>query len=138
MNVVDAAVSRVLRVKSLSVFEKTYWDVEAAVAANGGVMHRRGGRIAAIESIVLLKKRRGACCRFRKRAVPSSARCQKRGSRYSGPGIQVVDVDGISRVAGPKPSVCGRTRPQIANSTSFPRANLVGTGCQPLRGLAGE
>ena len=142
-DVIDAAVSRVLRAKfQLGLFEHPYADV--ADAERRMPMHRSLARAAAAKSIVLLKNDRNLLPLAKTAtsiAVIGVDADEARLGGYSGPGNDKVSIlAGIKR-AVPSASVRyvpgpGRT---IREFDVIPTSQLSsGTGAQPARGLLGE
>ena len=109
-SIIDAAVSRVLRVKfELGLFEKPYVDPDAAAASNGQPAHRALAREAAAKSIVLLRNEHQRLPL--RKSLPAVAiigvdATEARLGGYSGPGVEKVSiVDGIRRKLGPSANV---------------------------------
>jgi beta-glucosidase len=103
--VIDAAVSRVLRVKfELGLFENPYVDVDRAALANGHADHLALAREAAQKSIVLLKNEGSAlplAKTLRSLAVIGADAAEARLGGYSGPGVRKVSIlDGIREKVG--------------------------------------
>jgi beta-glucosidase len=103
--VIDAAVTRVLRVKfELGLFEQPYVDPDRAASVNGHADHQALARDAARASIVLLKNDRGML------PLPASTKSvavigvdadEARFGGYSGPGVRKVSIlEGIRRALG--------------------------------------
>ncbi len=143
---IDAAVSRVLRVKfELGLFEQPYVDVEAAAVINGHADHRALAREAARASIVLLKNDAHLLPIARpvkSVAVIGSDATEARLGGYSGPGNGSVSIlEGIRRALGPSATVRfapgpGRT---IREFETVPASALASVSAgQEARGLAGE
>lgn len=94
-SVLDATVSRVLRVKfALGLFERPYVDAEQAARWNGHADHLALAREAARAAIVLLKNERvlplpGS---LRSLAVIGSDAVEARLGGYSGPGTRTVSI----------------------------------------------
>ena len=104
MEVIDAAVARVLRVKfELGLFEQPYVDANRAAQANGNQFHRALARDAARQAIVLLKNENGALplsTSMRSIAVIGVDAEEARLGGYSGPGNNKVSIlEGIRRAA---------------------------------------
>ena len=101
VEVVDAAVARVLRAKfELGLFEQPYVDPEEAALRNGHADHRALARESARASIVLLKNDRRTLpldgTKLRTLAVIGADAAEARLGGYSGPGIAKVSIlDGI-------------------------------------------
>jgi len=109
-SIIDAAVSRVLRVKfELGLFENPYVDPDAAAASNGQPEHRALAREAAAKAIVLLRNQHQRLPL--RRSLPAVAvigldATEARLGGYSGPGVEKVPiVDGIRRKLGPSADV---------------------------------
>jgi beta-glucosidase len=105
-DVIDAAVTRVLRVKfELGLFEKPFVSPDRAASFNGHDDHRTLAREAARASMVLLKNERDVLPlpkTLRSVAVIGSDAVEARLGGYSGPGIEVVSIlDGIKSKLGP-------------------------------------
>ena len=143
---IDAAVSRVLRVKfELGLFEQPYVDVEAAAVINGHADHRALAREAARASIVLLKNDAHLLPIARpvkSVAVIGADATEARLGGYSGPGNGSVSIlEGIRRAVGPSATVRfapgpGRT---IREFETVPASALASVSAgQEARGLAGE
>jgi beta-glucosidase len=143
--VIDAAVSRVLRVKfELGLFEQPYVDADAAAAANGRADHGALAREAARASIVLLRNEGGVLPipkTVKSVAVIGADATEARLGGYSGPGSSKVSIlDGIRRALGaarvrfaPGP---GRT---VREFEVVPATALAsGAAGQEARGLAAE
>jgi beta-glucosidase len=97
---IDAAVSRVLRVKfELGLFENPYVDPGEAARWNGHADHRALAREAAQKSIVLLKNERGLlpiAAGLTRIAVIGVDAAEVRLGGYSGPGLEPVSIlDGL-------------------------------------------
>jgi beta-glucosidase len=103
--IIDSAVSRVLRQKfRLGLFENPYVDPALAAEANGNPNHRTLSRLAARESIVLLRNENNVL------PIPSNVSsilvtgpdaAEARLGGYSGPGINPVSIlQGITARAG--------------------------------------
>ena len=146
-DVIDAAVSRVLRAKfELGLFEKPYVDVPAAAAENGSAANRALAREAARASIVLLKNDP------RILPIPKTISSiavigidaeEARLGGYSGPGNSKVSIlDGIRRALGRPVTVRYEPGPgrMIRDFDVVPAAQLSSgpAGQPPVRGLAGE
>jgi beta-glucosidase len=104
-DVIDAAVSRVLRAKfELGLFEQPYVDVEAAARWNGHADHRALAREAAQQSLVLLKNDATTLPvgeSVRSIAVIGTDAVEARLGGYSGPGIAKTSIlDGVRERAG--------------------------------------
>lgn len=104
-SVIDAAVSRVLRVKfALGLFERPYADADSAAHWNGHAEHRALAREAARKSMVLLRNANGALPLRRGLgaiAVIGTDAAEARLGGYSGPGIRRTSIlDGIRAAAG--------------------------------------
>jgi len=145
-DVIDAAVSRVLRAKfELGLFEKPYVDVPAAAAENGSTANRAVARAAADASIVLLKNDARVLplpAGLTSIAVIGVDAEEARLGGYSGPGNNKISIaDGIRQAIGTAATVRyepgpGRT---IREYDVVPAAQLSsGPAAQPVRGLAGE
>ena len=143
---IDAAVSRILRVKfALGLFESPYIDEAAAAATNGSAAHRTLAREAARKSLVLLKNDGGVLPlskSLKSIAVIGLDAEEARLGGYSGPGNSKVSiVDGIRRALAPSALVKyepgpGRT---IREFDLVPTTALASTsGDQSVRGLFGE
>jgi beta-glucosidase len=145
MEVIDAAVARVLRAKfELGLFENPYVDPETAAAANGHAAHQALARQAALESIVLLKNDAEVlpiARTARTIAVIGVDALEARLGGYSGPGSRKVPIlNGIRRAASPASAVSyvpgpGRT---IREFDVIPAAQLSSGPDGRTRGLAGE
>ncbi|HUL72442.1 MAG TPA: glycoside hydrolase family 3 N-terminal domain-containing protein [Vicinamibacterales bacterium] len=143
---IDAAVSRVLRVKfEMGLFERPYVDAEAAAASNGSAAHRALAREAARASIVLLKNDAHLlplATTTRSIAVIGADAQEARLGGYSARGNAVVSIlEGIRHAVsssttvrfGPGP---GRT---IHDVDVVPAEALsTAAGGQQVRGLSGE
>jgi len=143
--VIDAAVSRVLRVKfELGLFEDPYVDGGAAAASNGSAAHLSLAREAARASLVLLKNERATLPvdpGIRSIAVIGMDAEEARLGGYSSPGVEKVSIlDGLRRrfttadiryVPGP-----GRTIRDTVVVPSEQFASRAGGGSAP--GLKGE
>ncbi len=105
--VVDAAVSRVLRVKfELGLFEDPYVDPDRAESANRSSGRRSLAREAAAKSIVLLRNEQRLLPlskELNRIAVIGADAAETRLGGYSGPGIDPVSIlDGIrAKVSSP-------------------------------------
>ena len=142
---IDAAVTRVLRVKfELGLFEQPYVDEAAAAAANGSDAHRLLARQAARESIVLLKNDRGALplAKSATVAVIGVDAQEVRLGGYSGPGVKKTSIlDGVRAAAGSAANVRFEPGPgrAIHEFDTVPATQLSsGPAEKPARGLAGE
>ncbi|MDP4253803.1 MAG: glycoside hydrolase family 3 C-terminal domain-containing protein [Bacteroidota bacterium] len=134
---IDDAVSRVLKAKfEIGLFERPYVPENAAGARGMVKAHKTLARLAAEESIVLLKNERGVLpfrSGIRHIAVIGTDAVEGRLGGYSGPGNGKVDMlDGIKERAGSGVTVtyspgCGR------NATSW-----VVVPESALSGLKGE
>jgi beta-glucosidase len=95
-SVIDAAVSRVLRVKlELGLFENPYVNPDSAAVWNGNARHRALALDAARESIVLLRNERKALplsSSLRSLALIGTDAVQARLGGYSGRGNSVVSI----------------------------------------------
>ncbi len=105
MSEIDAAVSRVLRVKfELGLFEYPYVDADRAADSNGSAEHRALAREAARESIVLLKNDTHVLplSKTMKRVAVIGVDAQEaRLGGYSGPGNDKVSIlDGVRHALG--------------------------------------
>lgn len=146
MDVVDAAVSRVLRAKfELGLFEKPYVDVAAAVTENGSAANRAVARAAAEASIVLLKNDARVLplsLNLKSIAVIGVDAEEARLGGYSGPGNNKISIkDGIREAIGAAATVRYEPGPgrSIREFDVVPAAQLSsGPAAQPVRGLAGE
>ncbi|MFI5177980.1 MAG: glycoside hydrolase family 3 C-terminal domain-containing protein, partial [Vicinamibacterales bacterium] len=142
---IDAAVSRVLRVKfELGLFEHPYVDVEAAAAANGSAAHRALAREAARASIVLLRNEARTLPlaeTSRSIAVIGADARDARLGGYSAHGNAVVSIfEGIQR-AVPSATVQFSPGPgRAVHDVDVVPAEALSSasGGQPVRGLAGE
>ena len=146
MAVIDAAVTRVLRVKfELRLFEQPYVDAGVATATNGSAEHRALAREAAQASIVLLKNdahllplpKTGKSV-----AVIGADAVDARLGGYSGPGNGKVSIlDGIRRALGASATVTFTPGPgRLVRDFDVVPASALSTSQdgQPVRGLAGE
>jgi beta-glucosidase len=146
IDVIDAAVTRVLRVKfELGLFEQPYVDLDAAAAANGRAEHRALAREAARSSIVLLKNDAHVLPLVRtikSIAVIGSDAVDARLGGYSGPGNTKVSIlDGIRRAVGSTATVTFTPGPgrSVREFDVVPASSLsTGASGQETRGLAGE
>jgi beta-glucosidase len=105
IDVVDAAVRRVLRVKfELGLFERPYVEPVDAASTNGRAEHVALAREAARASLVLLKNAHGRlplAKSVRSIAVIGTDASEARLGGYSGPGNNVVSIlDGIRAAVG--------------------------------------
>jgi beta-glucosidase len=145
MEVIDAAVTRVLRAKfELGLFEQPYVDANRAAQANGNQFHRALARDAARQAIVLLKNENGVLplsASMRSIAVIGVDAEEARLGGYSGPGNNKVSIlDGIRRAA-PGATVRYAAGPgrAVREFDVVPASQLSsGPAGQPVRGLAGE
>jgi beta-glucosidase len=143
--VIDAAVSRVLRVKfDLGLFEHPFVDPDAAGAANGSAEHLSLAREAARASIVLLKND-GVLplgSSVRSIAVIGPDATEARLGGYSGPGVAKVSIlDGLRQRLGPRVEIRhvpgpGRVTREVVVVPSGSLAS--GTDGKVARGLRGE
>jgi beta-glucosidase len=146
MDVVDAAVSRVLRAKfELGLFEKPYVDVAVAATENGSAASRAVARAAADASIVLLKNDASVLplsLNLKSIAVIGVDAEEARLGGYSGPGNNKISIkDGIREAIGAAATVRYEPGPgrSIREFDVVPAAQLSsGPAAQPVRGLAGE
>jgi beta-glucosidase len=146
MDVIDAAVSRVLRAKfELGLFEKPYVDVAAAATENGSAANRAVARAAADASIVLLKNDARVLplsLNLKSIAVIGVDAEEARLGGYSGPGNNKVSIrDGIREAIGAAATVRYEPGPSraIREYDVVPAAQLSsGPAAQPVRGLFGE
>jgi beta-glucosidase len=145
IDVIDAAVTRVLRVKfELGLFEQPYVDLDAA-AANGRAEHRALAREAARSSIVLLKNDAHVLPLVRtitSIAVIGPDAVEARLGGYSGPGNTKVSIlDGIRHAVGSTATVTFTPGPgrSVREFDVVPASSLsTGASGQGTRGLAGE
>ena len=135
--VVDAAVSRVLRAKfQLGLFDHPYVDPDEAARLNGSRDQLALARMAARESIVLLKNDRHTlplAKTLRSVAVVGVDASEARLGGYSGPGVQKVSIlDGI-RHALPSATVAYAPGPgrAVRGFVTVPKESLA-------PGVAGE
>jgi beta-glucosidase len=143
--VIDAAVSRVLRVKfELGLFEQPYVDPDRAASSNGSADHLALAREAARASLVLLKNDGGTLPLgpgVKSVAVIGRDAEEARLGGYSGPGVEKISIlDGLRRrltsadvqyVPGP-----GRT---IRDDVVVPSEQLESTvDGRSVAGLRGE
>ena len=143
-SVIDAAVTRVLRVKvELGLFERPYVDADSAAHWNGHPEHRALALEAARASIVLLKNERHALPlsrALRSVAVIGTDAVEARLGGYSGPGTRSVSIlQGIRGALGPSAEVRyapgpGRGKPDV---TAVPSAFLASVD-RSAPGLRGE
>lgn len=143
-SVIDAAVTRVLRVKvELGLFERPYVNADSAAHWNGHPEHRALALEAARASIVLLKNERQALPlsrALRSVAVIGTDAVEARLGGYSGPGARRVSIlEGIRGALGPSAEVRyapgpGRGTPEL---TAVPSAFLASVD-RSLSGLRGE
>jgi len=143
VDVIDAAVSRVLRAKfELGLFEHPYADI--ADVERRMPVHRTLARTAAGKSIVLLKNDRDLlplAKTVKSIAVIGMDAEEARLGGYSGPGNDKVSILAGIKQAVPSASVQyapgpGRT---IREFDVIPTAQLAsGSAAQPARGLLGE
>lgn len=145
-SVIDAAVSRVLRVKfELGLFERPYVESDSAAFSNGHPLHRALALETARASIVLLKNERRFLPldrRVRSVAVIGTDASEARLGGYSGPGIRNISIlDGIRERLGKSALVRyapgpGRLSPEYV---VIPSERLASdSGGHPVRGLTGE
>lgn len=104
-SVIDAAVTRVLRVKfELGLFENPFVDPDSAEYWSGQPDHRALAREAARAGLVLLRNQRGVLPlspAIRTLAVIGTDAVEARLGGYSGPGTRAVTIlDGIRRRLG--------------------------------------
>ena len=106
--IIDAAVTRVLRVKfELGLFERPYVDAAAAARANGAAEHIALAREAARAAIVLLKNDRQTlplAATLQRVAVIGADAVEARLGGYSGPGVAPVTILDAIRSKLPRPA----------------------------------
>lgn len=145
-DVIDAAVSRVLRAKfELGLFERPYVDVDDAGRQNGHADHRALAREAAQASLVLLKNEKSAlpiAAGVRAIAVIGTDATEARLGGYSGPGIAPVSIlEGLRQRAGPNVQVRHVNGPgRIVNEFTIVPAEQFSTQSEgkTVAGLSGE
>ncbi len=130
--IIDAAVSRVLKVKfELGLFENPYCDPAEADRLNAHPAHRELAKKAALESIVLLKNKNRLLPlqkHYAKIAVIGVDAQQARLGGYSGPGVNKISIlDGIKNCVDDKTVIqyhpgCGR---QSVKYVTVPSRNLT-------------
>ena len=127
---VDDAVRRVLRAKfELGLFEDPYVDPDKAARVNGAPEHRALARLAARESVVLLKNAVGA--------LPLKAECGPRVIAVIGPDAVEARLGGYSRPAGREVSLLDGVRERAARAGATVRY-AAGCGRTGGAGTDGE
>ncbi|HSC29385.1 MAG TPA: glycoside hydrolase family 3 N-terminal domain-containing protein [Vicinamibacterales bacterium] len=144
--VIDAAVSRVLRVKfELGLFEQPYVDPGGAARSNGLDEHRALAREAARAAIVLLRNERGTLpldSTVKSIAVIGPDAVEARLGGYSGPGVSTTSIlDGIREKLEPSAGV----RHEMGPGRSTREVHIVPAGAltsisngRRVPGLTGE
>jgi beta-glucosidase len=146
VDVIDAAVTRVLRVKfDLGLFEHPYVDLDTAARVNGSPEHRALARDASRASIVLLKNDAHVLPLPKTTtsvAVIGMDAEEARLGGYSGPGNSKVSIlDGIRTAIGASGTVrytLGPGRVTREFVVIPPEQLAAHVGAQTVRGLAGE
>jgi len=144
--VIDAAVSRVLRVKfELGLFEHPYDDPDAAAASNGSTDHLSLARDAARASLVLLKNDGHVlplAPTLSSIAVVGTDAVDARLGGYSGPGIAKVSLlDGLRQRFGARVTIRHAPGPgRVTREFVVVPADQLASGVSDkrLRGLSGE
>jgi len=144
--IIDAAVTRVLRVKfELGLFEQPYANPDAAAAANASAQHRALAREAARASIVLLKNDRNVlplAKTLRSIAVIGTDAEEARLGGYSGPGAEKESIlEGMRQILGSSAAIRYASGPGrvVPDFVVVPVAALGSqTDGKDVRGLTGE